>query len=337
LSVGPHSITAAYSGNSSNSASTSAVLNEVVSPATSTTTVGSSINPVTVGQSVIFTATITGFSPTGTVQFLDGTTSLGSGAIGAGGMTTLTLTTLSVGTHPITAAYGGNGSNSPSTSAVLNEVVLPAAAPPVVTPPARISIPATQAGGATGNASPTLAAFLAGGTATDSGAPPVQLAPQVGGVAVDDTTLFPVGTTTVTFRFEDANGNIGSATSTVTVAVGVPRITGSSGGVGTDPSSGAIYVNVVLTNTGTGNAQNLVINSLVFRTLSGTGTVTYNSRLSPAVPITIGNLAVGAAMTTRVYLNVPVTATRISLTESGPVQDVLGTNYNYSTAESVIP
>jgi hypothetical protein len=146
-----------------------------------------------------------------------------------------------------------------------------------------------------------------------------------------------VGATTVTFRFEDYNGNIGSATSTVTVAVGTPRMTGSSGGVGTDPSSGAIYVNVVLTNTGTGNAQNLVINPLVFRTLSGTGTVTYNSTLSPATPIAIGNLAVGASVTTRVYLNVQGTATRISITESGPVQDVTGTNYNYSTAESVVP
>ena len=112
--------------------------------------------------------------------------------------------------------------------------------------------------------------------------------------------------------------------------------TGSVATVGTDPS-GAIYVNVLLTNTGTGNARNLKINSLVFRTLSGSGTVTYNSTLSPSVPITIGNLDVGIPVTIKVFLNVPNTATRISVTENGPVQDVLGTNYNYSTAESLVP
>src|SRR5208282_1778165 len=111
----------------------------------------------------------------------------------------------------------------------------------------------------------------------------------------------------------------------------------SIAGVGTDPASGATYVNIVLTNTGTGNAQNLQIGSLGLRVLSGTGTVAYNSTLSPSIPITIGNLAVGTAVTTRVYLNLSGMVTRIALTESGPVQDVLGTNYNYSTAEALVP
>jgi hypothetical protein len=158
----------------------------------------------------------------------------------------------------------------------------------------------------------------------------------VGSLAVTGATLFPIGTTTVTFQFKDANGNIGSATSNVTVAVGTPRITGSSAGVGVDPS-GAIFVKVVLTNTGTGNARNLKINTLVFRALSGTGTITYNTALSPSLPLAIGNLDVGASVTSVVYLNVPSTVTRMSITESGPVQDVSGTNYNYSTAEAVIP
>ena len=72
-------------------------------------------------------------------------------------------------------------------------------------------------------------------------------------------------------------------------------------------------------------------------TLSGTGTVIYNTALSPALPIVIGNLDVGKSVTTIVYLNVPSTVTRLSLTESGPVQDVVGTNYNYSTLEAVFP
>jgi len=296
-----------------------------------------SINPATVGQSVTFTATVAGNGPTGTIQFMDASATLGSPVVLTAGVATLTLSTLSSGTHPITAVYSGDSSNAKSTSPVLSEVVSPNTAPPVVTPPASISIPATQASGATGSAWPALAAFLAGGSAVDTVDPsPVRLPPQVSGVSVSNTTLFPVGTTTVAFRFQDTGGNIGTATSTVTVAIGTPRIFGSIAGVGTDPS-GAIYVNVVLTDTGTGNARNLRINSLVFRTLSGTGTVTYNTTLSPSLPIVIGNLDVGATVTTRVFLNVPSTATRISVTEIGPVQNVLGTNYNYSAAEAIVP
>jgi hypothetical protein len=89
---------------------------------------------------------------------------------------------------------------------------------PVVTPPANITIAATEALGARGTASPALASFLAGGTATDNLDPsPTRLAPQVAGIDVDDTTLFRFGTTTVTFRFQDVAGNVGSATADVTV------------------------------------------------------------------------------------------------------------------------
>jgi hypothetical protein len=303
--------------------------------AVSTTTVSSSLNPATAGQSVTLTATVTGNGPTGTVQFLDGSVNLGALVSLAGGTATLTTATLSVATHPITAVYSGDAGNAPSTSAVLNEVI--SAALPVVTPPANISVPATQAGGATGSAWPALAAFLAGGSAVDTADPsPVRLAPQAGGAPASNSTLFPVGTTTVTFLFQDHSGSVGSATATVTVTVGIPRITGSVAGFGTDPS-GAIYADIRLTNTGTGNARNLTINSLVFRTLSGTGTVTYDGALSPPLPLTIGNLDLGTPVTIRLYLNVPSTVLRLSITESGPVQDVSGNSYNYSTAESFVP
>jgi beta-lactam-binding protein with PASTA domain len=335
LPIGTQSITAIYSGDTANAPSTSAVLNEVVSPNATATTVTSSINPATVGQFITFTAAVSGSSPTGPVQFMDGSATLLKAVVLSGGQANLTLAYSSAGTHAITAFYGGDASNSASTSPILSEVV--SGVSPMVTAPAPISIPATQAGGATSGAWPALAAFLAGATAVENiTPPPVQLPPQINGVAVTSTTLFPLGTTTVTFSFKDSNGNVGSATSTVTVAVGIPRITGSTAGIGTDPS-GAIYVNVVLTNTGTGNARDLIIKTLTFRTLSGTGTVTYDTVLSPALPLTIGNLNVGNAVTTKMYLNVPSTATRISITENGPVQDVLGTNYNYSTAEAVIP
>jgi hypothetical protein len=77
------------------------------------------------GQSVTFTATVTsGFTgtPTGTVNFLNGTTSLGSPAIGAGAAS-VTVSTLAAGSDSITATYGGDTNFVTSTSSVLTQQV----------------------------------------------------------------------------------------------------------------------------------------------------------------------------------------------------------------------
>ena len=63
-----------------------------------------------------FTATVVNSSPgaatpTGTVTFMDGTTMLGTGTLSTtDGLTTATFTTtkLAVGSHSITAVYGGD-------------------------------------------------------------------------------------------------------------------------------------------------------------------------------------------------------------------------------------
>jgi hypothetical protein len=93
---------------------------------------------------------------------------------------------------------------------------------PTVTAPTSITEVATETGGARGSASATLSAFLAAGTAIDNVDPaPARLLPQVNGLDVDDSTMFAIGRTTVTFRFQDAAGNIGTATSTVDVTAPV--------------------------------------------------------------------------------------------------------------------
>ena len=94
----------------------------------STTTLTSSANPSTSGQSVTFTAVVTGPGgnttvPTGTISFLDGTTTLGSGALNGAGQATFSTSSLSAGSHSITAVYGGDANFAGSTSAVVTQVV----------------------------------------------------------------------------------------------------------------------------------------------------------------------------------------------------------------------
>jgi len=124
LAVGSHMITAAYGGDANNLASTSAVLTQVVQQNT-TTALTSSKNPAYSGGSVTFTAVVKGLvsgTPTGTVTFMDGTTSLGTGTLNSG-TATFTTTSLSVGSHSITAVYGGDTLDVGSTSLAVSETI----------------------------------------------------------------------------------------------------------------------------------------------------------------------------------------------------------------------
>jgi len=127
LTVGAHTITASYGGSGANLASASAALTQTVNKANTTTTLASSANPQTHGKPVTFTATVTGAfggATSGTVKFKDGATVIGSGTVNTTThKATFTTSTLSVGTHHITAAYAGSASYNASTSAVLNQVV----------------------------------------------------------------------------------------------------------------------------------------------------------------------------------------------------------------------
>jgi hypothetical protein len=130
LSAGPHSITIAYGGDSNFLTSTSAVLSQAVNQDGTTTSVSSSANPSVYGQSVTFTATVKAASPgsgtpTGTVTFMDGSTTLGTGTLGLGSPDTATFTTsnLAVGSHSITAVYSGDPNFTTSTSAALTQTV----------------------------------------------------------------------------------------------------------------------------------------------------------------------------------------------------------------------
>jgi streptogramin lyase len=100
------------------------------SPPPATTTIVSSVNPSQVGQAVVFTASVAGNFPTGTVQFREIAGAWGvPGPLGSpvtlsgGGVAQLITSTLTEGTHGITAVYSGDLNNAASSSAVLLQTV----------------------------------------------------------------------------------------------------------------------------------------------------------------------------------------------------------------------
>ena len=110
-----------------------------------TTTVELAPNPAVFGQSVSFTATVTGATgtPTGTVDFFDDSTIL-SGcdqvSLGESGAATCTTAALAAGTHPISASYNGYGDYIASTSTITNLVVSKAPTKTTLTSSANPSI-----------------------------------------------------------------------------------------------------------------------------------------------------------------------------------------------------
>jgi hypothetical protein len=128
LDAGDEKITAVYSGDMNLLKGTSETYSQVVSAATTTTNLDSSMNPSTYGQSVTFTATVTpefGGTVSGSVTFMDGTKILKSVTLGEGGTASYTTTKLASGSHNITANYFSynGGKNFSGSSASLTQTV----------------------------------------------------------------------------------------------------------------------------------------------------------------------------------------------------------------------
>jgi hypothetical protein len=85
-----------------------------------TETITSSLNPAMAGQSVTFTVQLSAASgtPTGSVQFLDGTTVLATQTVSGTGSATFTTNSLTIGSHNITANYQPTGTFGASTASL---------------------------------------------------------------------------------------------------------------------------------------------------------------------------------------------------------------------------
>ncbi len=245
LAAGSNSITAVYGGDENFNSGTSSALAQTVTKATPTVTLTSSLNPSTYGSSVTLTATLLPATATGTVTFKNGSTTLGTGTI-SGGTATYSTSVLAVGSHSITASYGGDTNDNSSKSSALTQTVNKAT--PTVTLTSSLN-PSTY------GSSVTFTATLLPATATG-------------------TVTFKNGSTTL------GTGTIssGSATySTSTLAVGSNSITASYGGDTNDNSS----TSSALTQTVNQASTTVTLASSANPSIYGSS-VTFTATVSPS-------------------------------------------------------
>jgi len=231
-----------------------------------TTTLTSSLNPATSGQSITFTAVVAGTTtnsplPSGSVTFMDGTTMLGTGTLNSSAQATFVTSSLGAGSHAITAVYGSDTNYAASTSPVLTQVV---------------NAPATAATTTTLTTSPNPAAV--GQTVILT----ATVAETSGNAVPTGTVTFYDGTTTLGMGTLSSGIATYSATS---LAVGAHSITASYGGDASNAASTSSAITVTVTATApTATATTLTASAT--SAVSGTS-ITFTATVTPASGTTV--------------------------------------------------
>ena len=208
----PGAFQAAYGGSSSDG-----FVAKIVVHTPTTTALSAAPSSATAGTAINLTATVAevgGTSvPTGTVTFKDGTTTLGTMTLNGTGIAVYTTSSLSVGGHSITAAYGGDSANGSSTSTVASVTVTAPATPTVTIAVAPTSITLGQSATLTWS-SANATACTASNAWTGSEA--------VSGTVTETPTA--AGTLSYVLTCTGAGGTA-HATATLTVNAPVPTVT----------------------------------------------------------------------------------------------------------------
>ncbi len=253
LTVGPH-ILFAYAGDAqvapANGLSSPVIGNITtyyfrVVPVQTVTTLTSgptspqeSPQPPSAGASILFTATVTTNgtqTPTGTVTFVDGSTTIGAGALACVEVNnscstvataTFSISTLAPGPHSITAVYSGDANSGASVSSALSQAVgaqgtttLLGANPNPGFQGGTITFTATVSGAIAGT--PTGPVNFLNGT-TVMNANPVALNKSGVATYVDTSVSQTQGTYSITAVYLGDSLNMTSTSSVLSVTVGAP-------------------------------------------------------------------------------------------------------------------
>ncbi len=321
LAVGQHSVSAAYGGDTNLSPSSGTLPTQVVnlpSVENSTTTVTSSPNPSTFGQSVTFTAVVVSqgipVTPTGTVTFtIDGQAepAVPISVVGGDAQATFTLSTLAVGQHTVSAAYGGDANLNPSEGTLPTQVVNPATLPGTSTTLVSSANPSTFGQSVTftavvaelPQANPAVAHAALGVTPTGTvtftidgvAQPPVPLTALIGGgfaEALFTTSTLSVGQHSISAAYSgDANLSPSSGAVTQTI-VAAPVFTAAVLHTAPNPSGSG---QPVVLAAGVASADGSAV--------GGTITFVEGTTVLGVVPLGAGGLAVDVLSTLPVGSN----------------------------------
>jgi hypothetical protein len=275
LSVGSHVISATYSGDNNYTPGTSNSINEVVNPGPTTLNLTSAPNPSLLNQFVTFSATISPITATGTVTFTEGATVLGAATL-SGGIATFTTSSLSVGSHVISATYGGDSNLAYSSSSPVTQVVNKAATTLDLT-----SAPNPSTFGQVVTFTATVSPIAATGTVTfTEGTAILGTSMLSSGVATFATAGLPVGSHVISATYGGDSNFTGSASPTITQVVGC------------NPND-ALVTNIG--DDGTGNVCGSFSYALVHASpgvtitfmLTQSNTITFSGSLTPTVPVSV--------------------------------------------------
>jgi hypothetical protein len=199
--------------------------------ASSTTGVSSSANPSDYGQQVTFTATVMSGAgtPSGTVQFKNGANNLGSAIALSGGQAQLSTSSLSPGTHTITADYNGDTNFGSSSGTLSGGQVVHSAQIAVEQPPGTDLTSGTSTvdfGGVAPNATNSKTFTIRNdGSANLTGLNVTFDGTNFGDFSVTSapaTSVAPGGTTSFTVQF--APGAVGARSAALHIASNDPNI-----------------------------------------------------------------------------------------------------------------
>ncbi|WP_419804313.1 Ig-like domain repeat protein [Terriglobus sp.] len=222
LGAGAYAVTATFNA-TTQFATSSATVQLQVEGAPTVTALRTSPNPSLFGQTVTLSATVSpqavaGGRPQGPVLFRDGGAPLGTVPVDANGAAAFSTSSLAIGSHNLSASYGGSGDFNGSTSPIVVQVVQPVTAQLALTAqpnPAhqgetvtlRLTVTANSGAAVSGTAM-----FLEGTT-------PLGSAPVSAGVAQLPVSTFGLGRHVVTATFANAAAGIAFTAATVTVEV----------------------------------------------------------------------------------------------------------------------
>jgi len=306
-------------GNGNYSAATAVSKTITVSKASSAVSLGSSTSSTTYGTQITLTATLTGAAnsaqPTGTVTFLSGTTSLGTGTVNANGAAALTTAALPVGNDSITASYGGDSNYATAKSSATSVTVGKGAQTITFTVPvsqvtygvAPIALAATSTSGlaVTFTVASGSPATVSGSTLTITGVGTVTInANQAGNTSYSAAAAVQQ---TITVNPGTATGKLTSSAASVTYGTSVTLTATFTGSGSARPSGTVTFYNNVTTPVGTAALNAGGVATLALATLPvGTDSLTasfapdahYAAATSPAISETVKQAAPTVKLTT---------------------------------------